>query len=305
MSLILDALNRSRQDSDAVPGLATQHYVDAENGGGSSKSRQILPWLALGAALVVIIALLFERDPQLVPVEVSLPVPAAPSGARAAVVAASATQAQHAASVAVDPKPALAKSTPETAVAEPPAQVQAASSAVITTADAVVATVPEKTAVQRLYEQREQQATARPEQTRAAASKSALADNTAALAESADIAPAEKAPAQRKQEPIDIEKAVLQAREDLKDERLDEHPAPFIAELSQQAKNDIPTIYYQRHDYSGDSARSSVMLNSKSVKVGGNVAPGVKLDEILPDSVVLDYRGTQFRLRALNSWINL
>ena len=47
------------------------------------------------------------------------------------------------------------------------------------------------------------------------------------------------------------------------------------------------------------------MLNSKSVKVGGNVAPGVKLDEILPDSVVLDYRGTQFRLRALNSWINL
>jgi len=296
MSLILDALNRSRQDSDAVPGLATQHYVDVENGGGSSKSRQILPWLALGAALVVIIALLFERDPQPVPVEASLPAPAAPSGARAAVVAAS---------VAVDPKSALEKSTPETAVAGPPAQVQAASSAVITTADAVVATVPEKTAVQRLYEQREQQATARPEQTRAAASKSALADNTAALAESADTAPAEKAPAQRKQEPIDIEKAVLQAREDLKDERLDEHPAPFIAELSQQAKNDIPTIYYQRHDYSGDSARSSVMLNSKSVKVGANVAPGVKVDEILPDSVVLDYRGTQFRLRALNSWINL
>ena len=47
------------------------------------------------------------------------------------------------------------------------------------------------------------------------------------------------------------------------------------------------------------------MLNSKSVKVGGNVAPGVEVDEILPDSVVLDYRGTQFRLRALNSWINL
>ena len=303
MSLILDALNRSRQDSDAVPGLATQHYVEVENDGGS-KSRQILPWLALGAALLVIIALLFERDPQPVPVEASLPAPAATSGAGAAVVAASTTQASSAASLAVDPKPAPEKPIPETA-AEPPAQVQAALSAVTTTADDAVATVPEKTAVQRLYEQREQQANAIPEEARSAASKSALADNTAALAESANNAPAEKVPVQRKQEPIDIEKVVLQAREDLKDERLDEHPAPFIAELSQQAKNDIPTIYYQRHDYSGDSARSSVMLNSKSVKVGGNVAPGVKLDEILPDSVVLDYRGTQFRLRALNSWINL
>ena len=37
MSLILDALNRSRQDSDAVPGLATQHYVDAEDGGGQQQ----------------------------------------------------------------------------------------------------------------------------------------------------------------------------------------------------------------------------------------------------------------------------
>jgi len=303
MSLILDALNRSRQDSDAVPGLATQHYVEVENDGGS-KTRQILLWLALGAALVVIIALLFERDPQPVPVEASLPAPAATAGAGAAVVAASTTQASSAASLAVDPKPALEKPIPQTA-AEPPAQVQAALSAVTTTADDAVATVPEKTAVQRLYEQREQQANAIPEEARSAASKSALADNTAALAESANNAPAEKVPVQRKQEPIDIEKVVLQAREDLKDERLDEHPAPFIAELSQQAKNDIPTIYYQRHDYSGDSARSSVMLNSKSVKVGGNVAPGVKLDEILPDSVVLDYRGTQFRLRALNSWINL
>ena len=303
MSLILDALNRSRLDSDAVPGLATQHYVEVENDGGS-KSRQILLWLALGAALVVIIALLFERDPQPVPVEASLPAPAATAGAGAAVVAASATQASSAASLAVDPKPAPEKPIPETA-AEPPAQVQAALSAVTTTADDAVATVPEKTAVQRLYEQREQQANAIPEEARSAAGKSALADNTAALAESANNAPAEKVLAQRKQEPIDIEKVVLQAREELKDERLDEHPAPFIAELSQQAKNDIPTIYYQRHDYSGDSARSSVMLNSKSVKVGGNVAPGVKLDEILPDSVVLDYRGTQFRLRALNSWINL
>jgi len=31
----------------------------------------------------------------------------------------------------------------------------------------------------------------------------------------------------------------------------------------------------------------------------------MRVEEILSDSVVLDYRGTQFRLRALNSWVNL
>ena len=80
---------------------------------------------------------------------------------------------------------------------------------------------------------------------------------------------------------------------------------PFLTELSQRTKDEIPTIYYQRHDYSGDSSRSSVVLNGETVRVGGSPAPGVRVDEILPDSVVLDYRGTQFRLRALNSWINL
>ena len=298
MSLILDALNRSRQDTDAVPGLATRHYTDVENNEGR-KSRQMLPWLALAVALMIIIALLFDRDPQPVAVVASIPAPAAKPEASAA---APVSQVLPSVPVAVRPEPAVEKATPESAVPQLPAQAQVASSAAITTAGEVVATVPEKTAVARLYEQRAQQATALPQQT---ASKPVAAIPAAAEAESADSAPATQVPAQREKQPIDIEKMVLQAREDLENARLDEHPAPFIAELSQQVKNDIPTIYYQRHDYDGDSASSAVMLNSKSVKVGGNVAPGVKVDEILPDSVVLDYRGTQFRLRALNSWINL
>lgn len=284
-----------------MPGLATRHYSDVEDSEGR-KSRQMLPWLALAVALVIIVALLFDRDPQPVAVVASLPAPAATSEASAAVVAAPVSQVPPAASVAVSPEPAVEKPTPESAVPQLPAQAQVASSAAITTAGEVVATVPEKTAVERLYEQRAQQVTALPQQT---ASKPVAAIPAAAEAESADSTPATQVPAQREEQPINIEKMVLQAREDLENARLDEHPAPFIAELSQQVKNDIPTIYYQRHDYGGDSASSSVMLNSKSVKVGGNVAPGVEVDEILPDSVVLDYRGTQFRLRALNSWINL
>ena len=98
MSLILDALNRSRQDSDAVPGLATRHYSDVEDSEGR-KSRQMLPWLALAVALVIIVALLFDRDPQPGAVEASLPAPAATSRGRGSRVgAAPASQVPPAAS---------------------------------------------------------------------------------------------------------------------------------------------------------------------------------------------------------------
>ena len=78
-----------------------------------------------------------------------------------------------------------------------------------------------------------------------------------------------------------------------------------LSELSQQTKDAIPSIFYERHDYSGRPGQSVVVLNGKALKAGGSPASGVRVEEILPDSVVLDYRGTEFRLRALNSWVNL
>ena len=79
---------------------------------------------------------------------------------------------------------------------------------------------------------------------------------------------------------------------------------PFLSAQSQQTKDAIPTIMYLRHDYSGNPASASVVLNGKTLRQGGSVN-GVRVEEILPDSVVLEYQGTRFRLRALNSWVNL
>ena len=81
--------------------------------------------------------------------------------------------------------------------------------------------------------------------------------------------------------------------------------SPHGIDLSQRTKDNIPTLYYQRHDYSSDASQSSVTMNGNTVKTGGSIVPGMKVEEILPDSVVLNYQGTQFRLRALNSWVNL
>ena len=57
MSLILDALNRARDDVNPVPGLATHHRVELV----AANRRQYLLWVALSVAVVVIAWLIVER----------------------------------------------------------------------------------------------------------------------------------------------------------------------------------------------------------------------------------------------------
>lgn len=85
---------------------------------------------------------------------------------------------------------------------------------------------------------------------------------------------------------------------------LAEHPAPMLEDLSQAVRDSIPTLIYSQHDYRAAGGESSVFINRERRRRGDSTA-GVRVQEILPDSVVLDYRGTVFRLRALNSWVNL
>lgn len=296
MSLILDALNRSRQDTDAVPGLATQHYADAPEPAGN-KLRQYLPWGALLLALGIIALLLLDREPRPVPLPETAPIAATRPGPAApeSVVPEAKIQAPipvEPVATAVAPSAGLQEQVRPVALPETTATVAPAPAA-----QALPATDGVDESVAQLYQQ---PPVTNPESAPAQAAASPASPPVTAVTE-----PDAAGSGSREEQPIDIEKLVLQARDELANADLDAHPAPFIADLSQHTKNDIPTIYYQRHDYSGDSARSTVVLNSKTLKVGGTAAPGVKVEEILPDSVVLDYRGTQFRLRSLNSWINL
>jgi general secretion pathway protein B len=113
------------------------------------------------------------------------------------------------------------------------------------------------------------------------------------------------AKSEENEQAINIEKMVDLARRESGNAKLSEHSAKFLSQLSQQNKDQVPTIYYTQHDYSSTASQSSVTLNGKLVRVGGTVAGNIKLLEILPSSIVLSDKGTEFRLRALNSWINL
>jgi general secretion pathway protein B len=84
-----------------------------------------------------------------------------------------------------------------------------------------------------------------------------------------------------------------------------EDEAPFIAELSQRVKDEIPSIYFTVHHWSTVASEREVTLNGTIHREGDRIKAGLTLVAILKDSIVLDYRGTEFQLRSLNSWVNL
>jgi hypothetical protein len=105
------------------------------------------------------------------------------------------------------------------------------------------------------------------------------------------------------EETIDIEEVLARARQEMGEPALAPHPAPLLADLSQQQKDAIPTLMYLRHDYV-ENGVSSVLINGETRRVGDRIG-AVQVEEILRDAVVLRHRDTLFRLRALNSWVNL
>ena len=283
MSLILDALNRSRQDAEPMPGLATRHYQD-----DAPRPGNLRQWLLLSAlviAALVIAWLLLERTQETAVSTASIPevVLASPGPAPAAPEPAKATTDQPAPAAPRRAAPQVAERAP---VVEPKA-IAAAGSQPARAAPQVDASVDA------LYRQQQLTVPARP-----AAQSPAQAEQEVPAAEPV------AAPVSRVEEPVDIEQLLVAAEEELKNARLAEHPAPFLATLSQQSKDAIPTLLYQRHDYDSNEKKSSVLINGKTLRPGDSTS-GVRVEEILPDSVVLGYKGKQFRLRALSSWVNL
>jgi general secretion pathway protein B len=51
----------------------------------------------------------------------------------------------------------------------------------------------------------------------------------------------------------------------------------------------------QLHSYSNKSVNSIVSINSRMMKEGESLAPGLKLEKITPDGVIFSYKGYRFQ----------
>ena len=118
-----------------------------------------------------------------------------------------------------------------------------------------------------------------------------------ALSETQDAVPLSLAP------PIDLAKAMEQAALAAGESTLVPHPVALLENLSQQQKDRVPTIVYSDHGFAA-SGIASVELNGRRM-LAGQQAGGIEVVEILTDSVILRAGGSEFRLRALNTWVNL
>ncbi|MFT6956266.1 MAG: general secretion pathway protein B [Halieaceae bacterium] len=271
MSLILDALNRSeaeRRGGGAVPGLATEHFVGGNiDATGRFSMFSTLPWIVL--VLVVAAAVIAW-------------VLLADRGSHEAPLSSAHTNlAEGKANSVVSVqrgKPAEIV-RPATSVASPDSLPAITSPAAIRSA-----AVDDE----------------------AASDVAALYGQPAGAEVGSGVTAGADPPAkQTDAESVDMEKILAQAQSEIEDASLQAHPAPFLAGLSQQRKDQIPTIMYSVHNYSGRPSESTVVLNGRSTREGVGLSGGIKVVEILPDSVVLEFQGEQFRLRALNSWVNL
>ena len=103
--------------------------------------------------------------------------------------------------------------------------------------------------------------------------------------------------------PIDLVAAIERAAREVGEPSLVPHPTVLLENLSQQQKDQIPTIVYTEHIYA-EGAAPLVELNGQRLRPGQRTG-AITVEDILVDSVILRVNGVSFRLRALNTWVNL
>jgi len=75
-------------------------------------------------------------------------------------------------------------------------------------------------------------------------------------------------------------------------------PVPSVmtmAELPVAIQQELPPMSVSVHAYSGKPADRLVGINSRLLHEGENVAPGLMLEQITPDGMILSYKGYTFR----------
>ena len=74
-----------------------------------------------------------------------------------------------------------------------------------------------------------------------------------------------------------------------------------ITQMPAWVQEGVPSLRFEQHIYASDG-EGWVNVNGRDRYEGDNIANGVVLDKILPQQVILTYRGEKFSLPALTNW---
>jgi len=283
MSLILDALRRSETEKKGTPSLS---MVDEIPPDPSRFPKSAIGWGAgsLAVLLIVFGFQWFEQEdpPVSAPLDVDAEVGMTNSPETALATELQAPPAQTPSFAAVKPPPAP--------VVEPPQSqgLDAETRAALNRAMWQDADASSRAAAGETNEGEVMQAEASPQRP---------IDPVGTNASSATTEPPADGPA------LDLQELMERLAREAGEVALSPHPVPLLENLTQQQKDGVPTIIYSGHQVGGNTP-AFVELNGSRLREGDS-RDGIRVVEILADSVILAVSGTQFRLKALNSWVNL
>ena len=78
--------------------------------------------------------------------------------------------------------------------------------------------------------------------------------------------------------------------------------APSLSTLPYELQQQVPPIAYGSHIYSSNPAKRSVILNRRELREGSALAPGVTIQAIEQDFLLLQVGGQVASLKALQDW---
>lgn len=74
-----------------------------------------------------------------------------------------------------------------------------------------------------------------------------------------------------------------------------------LTQMPTWVQEGVPSLHFEQHIYASDG-QGWVNVNGRDRYEGDNIADGLYIDKILPQQVILTYRGEKFSLPALTNW---
>ena len=78
---------------------------------------------------------------------------------------------------------------------------------------------------------------------------------------------------------------------------------PYIQDLPRGILDKLPTLKYEQHNFNGISG--TVVINGVVRHADDQLGNGLVIDKILQDGMILHLDNFSFKIRALNSWVNM
>jgi general secretion pathway protein B len=77
---------------------------------------------------------------------------------------------------------------------------------------------------------------------------------------------------------------------------IDAEDVPFLRNMPAEFQQELPPLVVNIHVYTPDESQRILYINNRQYRRGDEVDGGILVEEIVPDGVVLRYRGQHFKL---------